>query len=54
MSRVTQFLSAHHVEWFADGDVIVILDHLRAPDGSYVTELCRVTDMAGARLALGY
>jgi hypothetical protein len=48
------FISAHYVEFFIDGNAVVILGHLRARDGSYTTELFRVTDLAGARIALGY
>lgn len=54
MYDLIRFISSHSIEWYSDGDAVVVLDHLRAPDGSYVTELCRVTDLAGARLALGY
>lgn len=54
MSALTRFISQHSVEWFVDGSEIVILDQLRSLDGSYLTELCRVSDLAGARQALGY
>jgi hypothetical protein len=54
MSRLTQFIAAHQIEWYVDGDAVVILDHLCSVDGSYITELCRVHDLHEARLALGY
>lgn len=54
LGQMLDFVASHGVEWYVDGAAVMVLDHGRYSDGSYMTTIWRATDMAGCMMALNY